>query len=121
MSNRLCLIVDDEPSIRGYLSAVLESEHFQFLEAGTASQALKITEMLDGQLDLIISDVNMPGDMDGIDLALSVHNSFPSIPVILISGYVEQQSRRLPKAIFEFVTKPISPEKILGAVRRTLD
>jgi DNA-binding NtrC family response regulator len=120
MADRLCLIVEDEPAIQAYLRAVLESEHLQVLEAGTASQALKIIERLAGRLDLIVSDVKMPGDMDGVDLAYSVHNLFPSVPIILISGFKEEQSRALTNVIFEFIYKPFTPETISKAARRAL-
>ena len=68
MSDRTCLVVDDQAAIRTYLRVVLKKENLQTLEAGTAAQALKIIQQLDGRLDLIITDINMPGDMDGLDL-----------------------------------------------------
>src|SRR5215475_6596174 len=106
MSDRLCLVVDNEPQIRAYLRAVMESHQLRVLEAGTASHALGIVEKLAGKLNLIISDVRVPGDMDGVDLAYSVCNSFPTIPIILISGYLEERPLALPNSIFELIHKP---------------
>ena len=53
MSDRICLIVDDEPSIRTYLRAILQRERIQSLEADNAAQALSIIHKLGGRLDLI--------------------------------------------------------------------
>ena len=118
MSDRICLIVDDEPSIRTYLRAILQRERIQSLEADTAAQALSIIHKLGGRLDLIVCDIKMPGEMDGIDLAYSVRNSFPALPVLLISGYGDVESVKQAAANFEFIQKPFVPETILMAVKK---
>jgi DNA-binding NtrC family response regulator len=118
MSDRICLIVDDEPSIRTYLRAILQRERIQSLEADNAAQALSIIHKLGGRLDLIVSDIKMPGEMDGIDLAFSVRNSFPALPVLLISGYGDVESVKHAAANFEFIQKPFVPETILMAVKK---
>ena len=119
MSDRLCLIVDDEPAIRSFLSAILESEHFRTLEAGSAAEGLKIVQRLSGRIALILTDINMPGEMDGIDLASSIVDSFPSVPVILMSGY-EKPALLNRTGALEFIPKPFTPEVIIAAVRRVL-
>jgi DNA-binding NtrC family response regulator len=120
MSDRICLIVDDEPSIRTYLRAILQRERIQSLEADNAAQALSIIHKLGGRLDLIVSDIKMPGEMDGIDLAYSVRNSFPALPVLLISGYGDVESVKQAAANFEFIQKPFVPETILMAVNKVV-
>ena len=117
---RTCLIVDDEPSIRTYLRAILQRGQIHSLEAESAAQALGIVQKLGGRLDLIVCDFKMPGDMDGIDLAYSVRNSFPGLPVILISGYGDVEAVRQAAAKFEFIQKPFVPETILLAVKKML-
>jgi len=118
MSDRICLIVDDEPSIRTYLRAILQRERIQSLEADNAAQALSIIHKLGGRLDLIVCDIKMPGEMDGIDLAYSVRNSFPAVPILLISGYGDVESVKHAAANFEFIQKPFVPETILMAVKK---
>ena|SRR5690349_18271438 len=86
MVDRVCLIVDDEQAIRGYFRAILARDCVDVLEAKTVAEALKIVEKFGSHLDLVVSDIKMPGDMNGVDLACSIHNSFPALPVILISG-----------------------------------
>ena len=120
MEDHICLLVDDEPAIRSYLRAILEREKFQCLEAGNVAQALGITHRLDGRIDLIISDIKMPGDVDGVDLAYSVRNSYPDIPVILISGYSDDESVKRSIPAFRFIHKPFVPETILSAVRSAI-
>ena len=109
MPDRLCLIVDDEPAIRRYLQAVLNQQHLQTVEANDATDALRVVDQLGNSLDLILSDVKMPGDMDGVQLAHSVRNAYPAIPIILISGY---RGEERVTAGFPFVAKPFGAERI---------
>ncbi len=115
MSQRTCIVVDDEPAIRGFLSAVLEYEGFKTLQAASAPQAYRLVESMGGAVDLIVSDVQMPGDMSGVDLAFAVRRAFPAIPVILISGY---GAPKLRESAFEFIEKPFRPDAILSIVKR---
>jgi len=107
------LVVDDEPSVRRYVSAILQRENFTTLEAEDGSHGLQIVQERDGDLDLIVSDIQMP-KMDGVTFAHAVKHSFPALPVILVSGYAEAD------AGFEFVEKPFSPGALLKAVRNVL-
>ena len=107
----ISLVVDDEASIRKYVSTILQREHFRTLEAEDGAQALQILEELDGSVDLIVSDIQMP-NVDGLTLAYAARRLFPVVPVILASGNAR------PDAPFEFVEKPFSPKVILHAVRR---
>src|SRR5579872_6334588 len=93
------LVVDDEPSVRSYITAILQQENFTTLEAENGSHGLQIVQERDGDLDLIVSDIQMPNG-DGLSLAHAVQESYPAVPVILISGQVN------PEGSFEFVQKP---------------
>jgi len=116
--DRTCLIVDDEPIIRNYLKSVLRGERYQTLEAENAAQAFQLVQRLQGDLNLIVSDVNMPGDMDGLDLAYAVRDAFPAIPFVLVSGFADAESAKRPLAEFSFIKKPFTPAAILGAVNK---
>jgi DNA-binding NtrC family response regulator len=120
MSDHICLIVDDEPLIRTYVRVILEGEKLQTVEANNAAEAMRIVQKLGGRLDLVVSDIKMPGDIDGIDLAYSIRNCFPSIPVILISGYADEDSIRNAGLTFELIRKPFVPETLTKAARRAL-
>jgi DNA-binding NtrC family response regulator len=115
MYSPLCLIVDDEPAIRTYLSVLLKSIEIRSLEAENAIDALRILKKLGDEIDLLITDIEMPGDMDGVDLAYSAKNMFSRTPVILISGTTERSSEG-----FTFVRKPFKADAIRNAVDKVM-
>jgi two-component system NtrC family sensor kinase len=81
---------------------------------------LRIAQKLGGRIDLIISDIKMPGEMDGLDLAHSIRNTYPHLPVILISGYTEGDVVQRSSGVFQYIQKPFVPETILRAVRKAV-
>jgi len=79
------LVVDDEPAIRGFLYDYLFEAGFNPLAVESADQAVKLLK--NGHaIDLVFSDVRMPGTMDGFDLARWVMANRPGLPVLLASG-----------------------------------
>ena len=115
---RICLIVDDEPIIRAYLRAILQKEGYYTLEAENAAQAFCLVQKLNGGLNLVVSDVRMPGEMDGVDLAYAIRDGFPEIHVILVSGYACTESAKARLGSFQFIQKPFTPAAILEAVKK---
>ena len=115
MQSKTCLIVDDESSVRAYVKAILEREHFQTFESQDGIQALRLVEKLGDLLDLVVSDIQMPGG-DGVTFVCSVRESFPKLPIILISGYAEPERQEHPSTSFEFLQKPFFPPALLRAV-----
>jgi len=105
------LVVDDEPSIRKYVSTILQEEGFRTMEAEDGAQALRIVQELGGKVDLIVSDIQMPNG-DGLSLARAVGESFPAVPVILVSGNVKADDG------FEFLKKPFLPDELVSVVRK---
>jgi CheY-like chemotaxis protein len=118
VSDRICLIVDDEPDIRTLLSVILKRDGVQAVEAANAPQALDIIRKLEGRLDLIMMDFHMPGDMDGVDLAHSIREQFPDIPVMLITGYGDEP--KILSSGFPVIRKPFLPESIWKMVEQLL-
>jgi CheY-like chemotaxis protein len=109
----LTLVVDDDPGVRGYLGALLRSENLETLVAADGLQALEVLKRLDRNVDLIISDIDMPG-LDGVRFANTVRASSPDVPIILMSG---NGQAGVP---FEFVEKPFSRATMVGTVRRLM-
>jgi CheY-like chemotaxis protein len=109
--NVLSLVVDDDRAIRSYIQAILHAENFETVEAGDGAQALTILRKLEGHVDLIISDIQMPV-VDGISFARAVRASYPCVPVILVSGRID------PNVEFEFVEKPFSRAIMVSAIHR---
>ena len=83
---RTFLVVDDEPAIRAYVKGILQTETFHGLEAESAPAAFRLIQKLKGSVDLVVTDVNMPGDMDGLDLAYAIRVAF----VPLRTGWTAQ-------------------------------
>ena len=118
MSEKVCLVVDDEASVRQFITTVLRSDGFQTLEAENGVQALELLRKLDGAVDLLVSDIQMP-NMDGITLACSVRAQFPAIPLILVSGYADAERNSLSSGV-HFVQKPFVKATLLDAVKNVV-
>lgn len=108
------LVVDDEPLIRLGLVSLIEEWGFEALEAGSAVEAIQELEKWDVQF--VITDVDMPGSMDGIALAQYAADKWPPIRLIVVSGKVSLERGQLPNGA-RFIPKPYSDDVLLGAVR----
>ena len=110
------LAVDDEPLIRTLVATVLQDNGYNVLTADCADQAMAVFRERPEDVDLLISDVRMPG-MDGPTLAARLQTARPDLQVILMSGYCdcEQLSHG-----FEFLSKPFTIADILTKVRTLL-
>jgi len=80
------LVVEDEFLIRFMLSDELRDAGYQVIEACDATEAVAVLKTV--QPDLIISDVRMPGPLDGMGLLALVRETTPALPVIIISGHL---------------------------------
>ena len=107
---RISVVVDDEPSVRKFISAILQRENFQTVEAGDGAHGLRIVQELGDEVALIVSDIHMPNG-DGVAFAQAVKAEFPAVPIILVSG----QAERHPE--FGFIRNPFLPSALLNAVR----
>ena len=107
----LSLVVDDDVDIRAYIKEILQREGFETLEAEGGDAALEIVEMLNGCLDLIVTDIQMP-EGDGLSFANAVREVFPSVPIIVVSA------RTQPDTVFEFIEKPFGFTTLMRAVRK---
>jgi PAS domain S-box-containing protein len=83
------LVVEDEPDLRFLICEFLKSKGFQILEAGDGTEALAISSGYAGAIDLLLTDVVMPG-MRGPELAARLLEARPSIRVIYVSGYTRE-------------------------------
>ncbi|HEY8381996.1 MAG TPA: response regulator [Microvirga sp.] len=84
----LVLIAEDEPIIRMLAADILEDDGFEVLEAATARAALAILEKRNGDVAALFTDVDMPGDMNGLELAGIVYSRWPHIAILVTSGVV---------------------------------
>lgn len=109
------LVVEDDTLVRMHGTDILEDAGYRVLEAANADEALAI---LSGQRDVhvLFSDVDMPGSMDGLDLARLVHERWPHIHLLLTSGHHAVQGSDLPDR-GKFVRKPWSSEMLVDRIR----
>lgn len=107
-----CLLVDDEPAIRELCAEFLRSRGWNVLEAGDALSALEASRNHPDPIDLLISDIVMPG-MSGVDLATRIQVERPGIGVVLITGYAPDASA-VPEGI-QVLPKPFSRGQLIAA------
>ena len=103
------LIVEDDPIIRWSGAETLEDAGFEVLEAANADEALLLLES-HGAVSVLFTDVDMPGKIDGLELARITANRWPFIHIIVASG--QTHARRMP-GHGRFVPKPYLPEQIV--------
>ncbi|HVX73358.1 MAG: response regulator [Devosia sp.] len=112
------LIVEDEPLIRLGLATAVEEAGYDVVEAANASEALRRLEA-DQDIRLLLTDVDMPGGMDGIALAHYVRDRWPPVRLIVISGKVGVKPGQLPSGA-RFVSKPYQEPALLSIMQTLL-
>ena len=113
------LIVEDEVLVRMHGAGILEEAGFDVLEAGDADEALALLRSHD-DVSLMFSDIDMPGSMNGLQLAHLVHAKWPNVRLLLTSGHHQIKESSLPDD-GRFVSKPWSDGKLIAKVRAALD
>lgn len=116
------LVVEDEAMVRKAVCRILNGHGYQILEASHGGDALLLSETHRGVIDLMISDIVMPG-IDGKELAARVLARHPAMKVIFMSGYsdvsIVDQGALSPGA--HFLQKPFPSQAVLAKVREALD
>jgi two-component system, response regulator PdtaR len=109
------LIVEDEPIVRFYECEVAEGAGFQTLLVGNADEALR---ELEGPVSvrILLTDVSMPGSMDGIELANMVRTRWPDIRIVIVSSYVDNVDGDGQGDIV-YVQKPFTPAQLISALQ----
>jgi CheY-like chemotaxis protein len=115
---RTVLIVEDETLIRMDIADIIGGAGFTTLEAGSADEALEVLEQ-NTEIDLLFSDVDMPGSMDGLELAKVVHERWPLIGLLLSSGNRSISQNDLP-AGGAFLPKPWNEQALLNEIHAAL-
>ncbi|MGQ4275032.1 response regulator [Terrihabitans sp. B22-R8] len=111
------LVVDDEESIRGFVSRALQLDGHKVEIACDGAEAFDTLSADPDGYDLLLSDIRMPL-MDGIDLAKSAARDCPALTILLMTGYAFQRERgeELDRVVHDVVSKPFSLADIRGAV-----
>lgn len=122
MSNRSSpkvLLVEDDETLRLVTSEALRDAGFEVIEAKTGDEAILLLVEPD-DIDALLTDVRLPGTLDGIELAHETRKAFPEMPVVIASGYAAQLMHRLRglKPPPAFLAKPFSLDKMVTTIRK---
>lgn len=117
--NFTILIIDDEKNIREGLSAALELEGYSVRLAADGREGLALIER--GDIDLVITDLRMPG-ISGEEVLSRVRGESPGIPVIVLTGHgsIDTAVDAMRNGAYDFLTKPLSLDRLILIVKRAL-
>jgi two-component system, cell cycle response regulator CpdR len=115
------LIAEDEDPVRMLVTRALAQDGHEIVATADGAEALDVLKREAGRFDLMLADIKMPV-MDGIALALAAARDFPSLPILLMTGYADQRERTsgLDALIYDVVTKPFTLAEIKSAVAAAL-
>ncbi len=117
------LVVEDEASLRRLVARVLGGFGYQVFVAGSGPEALELLDELESPPDLLLSDVILPGGMQGNDVAAAFTARIPDLPVLYVSGHARDaivRAGRLDEGV-NFLAKPFTPDSLAAKVRQVLD
>ena len=114
------LVVDDEQAVRESIAMILEYEKFSVVFAQDGPGALQ--RVAAGGIDLILLDIKMPG-MDGMRVLQTLRESYPSLPVVMISGHgtIETAVEATRLGAYDFLAKPLDRERLIIVVRNATE
>ena len=113
------LVVEDELFVREPIAEYLRDCGYHVLEAGDARQAISMIESVEG-VDVVFSDVRMPGDMDGFALAQWLRLNHPQVSILLTSGYYGSRKTSGPEEDVKLIEKPYSQAQVLRRIKSLL-
>ena len=115
------LIAEDEEPVRLLLARALAEDGYEVLTAADGAEALDVLQREGGRFDLLLTDIKMPV-MDGLALALATARDFPTLPILLMTGYADQRERAfgLEALIRDIIAKPFAVADIKFAVAAAL-
>jgi signal transduction histidine kinase/CheY-like chemotaxis protein len=117
-TSKTVLVVDDEPSLRMLVTEVLDDLGYALLEAGDGQTAMQHIKA-GGAIDLLVTDIGLPGGMDGKQLADAARLLHPALKILFITGYAEGRHGPLPAGT-TLLTKPFSLETLATRVQDLL-
>jgi CheY-like chemotaxis protein len=114
------LLVEDDAEVAALTAEMLLELGYQVLHVGSAKEGLKALATQRGSLGLILSDVMMPGGMDGLSFVRELRNDGVQLPVVLVSGYAESIRRDAESASIALLAKPYRLDELGRTLARVL-
>jgi CheY-like chemotaxis protein len=119
------LLVEDDEAVRLTTRRILESVGYKILEAATAREAKQVWETSRNLIDLVLTDLLLPGGVTGRELAESLRADQPELKVIFMSGYSPDMAGKdtdfFRRTKSHFLQKPCASKTLIRAVRSCLD
>lgn len=116
------LVVDDDEMVRNVAARLLTQGGYEILQASSGYQALALTDRDSPAIDLLLTDVLMPG-MSGVELAQKLRERLPGLPVVFMTGYATEMLAKqgLHPDAGSFIAKPFGTEALRKAIREALE
>ena len=116
------LLVEDEPKVLNLMSLTLTDAGHTVVSAPNSKRALEIAYEKQGDFDLLLTDVVLPG-ISGLDLANRIIGEYPNIPVLMVSGYTADNAeiREIADSPYYFMQKPFQPIELVNKVNSILN
>jgi CheY-like chemotaxis protein len=114
---RVVLVVDDEVFARLFAVQIFLDQGYTVLEAGSAEEGLDVLDRND-DVDVLFTDITMPGEMDGLQLVRHVETELPHIGLVIASGRSIPDDRALPEGS-SFLAKPYTAHALMNAIEQT--
>jgi len=121
--NETILVCEDDADVRAYSVEILSELGYRVVEAADGNAALRMLDVHDGKIDLLFTDVVLPGGMTGADVAREARQRWPNLRVMFTTGYARNaivHHGRLDPGV-ELVTKPFTYADLAARVRDILD
>jgi CheY-like chemotaxis protein len=113
---RTILVVEDDPLIRFHVSDILGQAGFEVMGSSDGAQALAVVAQR-SDVGVVVSDVVMPGNIDGFELARRIRKKWPRIGIVLVSGRKIPSTGEVPRQV-RFLVKPVRAATLLRMVRQ---
>jgi CheY-like chemotaxis protein len=113
------LIAEDELLVRIVAVEIFADAGFDVIEADHAEKALETLKSRAADIDLLFTDINMPGRLDGLDLARHVNEAWPDIALLITSGRRPPLTTQMPEGS-RFLAKPYASDQVVAQVQTLL-
>jgi two-component system, response regulator PdtaR len=118
-SLKTVLIAEDELLVRAVAAEILTDAGFEVIEADHAEGALETLKSRAADIALLFTDINMPGRLDGLELARHVHEIWPDIALLITSGKQSPAMTQMPDGS-RFLAKPYGSDQVMAQVETLL-
>ena len=118
MAGRTILVVDDEPAILDLVQRVLKHAGYNVITSPSGDRAWDVIERGQPEIDLVLTDIVMPGSIDGLTLADKIRQKYNKLPVLFMTGAVPESDEKAAAMAKKrlLLRKPFSPKALVGFI-----